>query len=257
VISVFVCENDSQYLEDITSCIEKLILIDELELKLEMSVSDPGEIINFIENKQVDGLYFLDIELDHGQNGINVARTIRKHDPMGTIAFITAHPNYRELTFKYNVEAVDYIQKGNEDELRERIKACVYRARQKYAKRHDGSRYNFKLPKGTDVSCNYEDILFFETDPSVSHRVILHTKRMQYVYYYTLDKVLKELPKNMFFRCHRSFIVNLCNLTETCKTELMQGKPAMTMPNGVECKVSSGNRKALLNFMAVTSRANV
>ncbi|MCL1845857.1 MAG: LytTR family DNA-binding domain-containing protein [Defluviitaleaceae bacterium] len=249
MISVFVCENDSQYLRNITDCIEKLILIDELEVKLEMSVSDPAEIIRFIENKKVDGLYFLDIELDDGQSGIDVARAIREHDPTGTIAFVTAHTHYRELTFRYNTEAVDYIQKGNK--VRERIKACIDRACQKYAGRHEGSRYVFKLPKGDEMSCKFEDILFFETDPAVAHRIILHTKRIQYVYYHSLDKIFKELPKNMFFRCHRSCIVNLSNLTQRCKNELMQGKSYVTMQNGAECKVSANKRKALLGFSEI------
>jgi len=246
-----------QYLENITDCIENLILISELELKLEMSVSDPAEIIRFIkniksaENKKIDGLYFLDIELDNGQNGINVAQAIREHDPMGTIAFITSHSDYRELTFKYNVEAVDYILKGDEDEMHERIKACINRACQKYTNRHEGTLYNFKMPKGEEVSCKYEDILCIQTYPAVSHKIILHTKRMQYVYNQSLDKVV--LPKNIFFRCHRSCIVNINNLTETCKNELLQGKPAITMPNGAECKVSAGGRKALLKFMEVSA----
>lgn len=252
MISVFVCDNNLGHLKNITDYIEKLILIDELELKLELSVSDPAEIIEFIKKQKVDGLYFLDIELDGGQNGISVARTIREYDPVGTIAFITSHPDYRELTFKYNVEAVDYIQKGEQDELYRRIKACIDRARQKYKDRHEGLQYGFKLPKGSDVFCKYEDILFFETDPAVPHRIILHTKRMQYVYYHSLDKVFNELPKNIFFKCHRSYIVNLNNLTEACKDELTQGKTAITMPNGAECKVSAGNRKALLKFMEVS-----
>ena len=251
MVSVFVCENDSRYLKHITDCIEKLILIDELDLKLELTVSDPAEIIKFIKNKKVDGLYFLDIELDNGQNGIDLAREIREYDPVGTVAFVTSHPDYRELTFKYNVEAVDYIQKGDEEELYQRVKACINRALQKYAGRHEGLRYSFKLPKGSDVFCKYEDILFFETDPSVPHRIILHTKKKQYVYYHALDKVFSKLPKNIFFKCHRSYIVNLNNLTEVCKNELMQGKSAITMPNGAECKVSTGNRKALLKFMEV------
>ncbi|MCL1843245.1 MAG: LytTR family DNA-binding domain-containing protein [Defluviitaleaceae bacterium] len=257
MISVFICDDNIQQLKKITECVERLILIDELELKLELSVSDPGGIIEFLKNKKVDGLYFLDVELGGGQNGINVAQAIREYDPMGTIAFITSHPHYRELTFKYNVEAVDYIQKGDEAEVYKRLKACVNRALKKYAAKHEGMRYGFKLPKGADVFCRYEDILFFETDASVPHRIILHTKRMQYVYYHTLDKVFAQLPKNIFFKCFRSCIVNLNNLTESCKDELMQGKSSITMANGAECKVSAGNRKSLLKFMEIIAPPSV
>jgi two-component system response regulator AgrA len=251
MISVFVCENDTGHLKTITECVKNLIAIDGQDLKLELAASEPSEILNFIKkSKKTGSLYFLDIELDRGQSGVDLARAIRKQDPAGTIAFITSHPGYRELSFKYSVEAVDYIQKGSPDEIRERIKSCINRACQKYEERHDG--YVFTQSKDTEVFCKYADILFFETCASVSHRIILHTKRMQYVYYGALDKVFSELPRNIFFRSHRSCVVNLNNLTAVCKTELMQGKNFITMPNGAECKVSAGNRKMLLNFMEMT-----
>ena len=251
MIPIFVCEDDHQHLKNITEFIEKFIMINELELKLELSTSDPAEIIEFIKNKKVEGLYFLDIELEGGQNGVEVARSIREYDTNGTIAFVTSHPGYRDLTFKYNIEALDYVQKGNEDEVYQRVTECINRAHQKYIARHEATRFSFKVPSRGELSCRYEDILFFEADPSVPCRIILHTDTIQYTYYYTLDKLLKELPKNIFFKCHRSYIVNLNNITENCRIELAQGKGNITMPNGAECKVSVGNRRALLKFLEV------
>ena len=58
MISVFICEDDFMYLKRISDCIEKLILIDELELKLEMSVSDPAEIIQFYRKQKNRWLVF-------------------------------------------------------------------------------------------------------------------------------------------------------------------------------------------------------
>ena len=46
-------------------------------------------------------------------NGINLGEEIRQLDPTGYIIFITTHAELSHLTFKYKVEALDYIIKDD------------------------------------------------------------------------------------------------------------------------------------------------
>ena len=167
----------------------------------------------------------------------------------GFIVFITSHSQYLSLTFKYQVEALDYIQKDDEDILHQRICNCIQNAYQKHVSRADEGSYIIKTQNGCRVSCAYSDILFFETDPLAARRLILHTKKRQYSFYGTLDKLFKELPKSSFFQCHKSFVVNLDNLSEKCKDDLTLGKDSIIMSNGSECRVSSRKRKNLLRLI--------
>jgi two-component system response regulator AgrA len=249
MISVFVCEDNENYMKFISKAIKNLIFMEGLDMELVLCTEDPAEIIQRIKYNNVNGLYFLDIELEGGYNGIQVAQSIRKHDPRGFIVFITAYPQYLDLTFKYKVEALDYIQKDTEDIVCKRVFECIHNAYQKYVDRSYSGRFIFKSRNGCKISCAYNDILFFETASNAPRRIVLHTRKRQYTFYGTLDNILEELPRHNFIQCHKSFVVNVDNLTEKCRQDLIQGKDKITMPNGSDCYVSVRKRKDLIRVI--------
>lgn len=253
MLSVFVCEDNKNYLEMISKCIEDRILIEELDMELILSTDDPAKIIQCIKNNKVNGLYFLDVELEGGYNGVEVARDIRQHDPRGFIVFITSHPKYLSLTLEYQVEALDYIQKTEQHVICEKISECILNAYEKHISRSSGGVFVFKTLNGNKISCEYKDILFFETDPcsSTQKRLLLHTIKRTYTICATLGGLFDELPKSTFFRSHKSCVVNIENLTEICHADLTEGKEKMVMPNGMDCKVSVRKRKDLLRLIKV------
>ena len=223
-----------------------------LDLELVLSTTDPAEIIQFIKNNRVNGLYFLDIELEGGYNGLEVAQSIRQHDPRGFIVFITSHPDYLPLTFEYQIEALHYIQKADDVKaVRLKLCKCIKNAYHKHVSRSDDGCYIFKTQNGQRVSCEHKDMLFFEIDPHDSRRVILHTKKKQHTFYGALNQLSKKLPQGLFFRCHKSYIVNVGNLTEACIEFLTQGKDKMIMSNGCKCSVAARRRKELLKQAAL------
>ena len=250
LISIFVCDDDRRYLDMLTKCIQDYIIMKNLELELALSTTDPGEIIQLISRNKVNGLYFLDIELKGGYNGVDVGRSIRKYDPRGFIVFITSHSDYLPLTFEYKIEALDYIKKtDDENAIRQKVCGCIKDAYDKHISYSEDRYFTFKLQNGGQVSCEHQDILFIETDPEYSKRVILHTKKRQYVFYGSLRKLSKQLPKRLFFQCHQSFMVNLDNISEIAKTSLNQGNDKFTMQNGAQCFVSARKRNELLRLI--------
>jgi len=224
MISIFVCEDNQQYLKTISNAIKNYLSIEKLDAELVLSTADPAEITQRIKtNNKIKGLYFLDVELEGGYNGVEVAQTIRKYDPRGFIVFVTAYPQYLALTFEYQVEALDYIQKSDDGSTQQRIGTCIQNAYQKHVARSNSASYVFKAQNECKISCEYSEILFFETDPLSPRKLILHTKSKQYTFYGSLDKLFEKLPKSSFFKCHKAFVVNLDNITEQCKDDLLQG----------------------------------
>lgn len=253
MISVFICEDNEYFLDMISKCVQGYISMEGYDMEVVLCTPEPDEVIRYIEGNKVNGLYFLDVELGDGKNGVELARAIRQHDPRGFIAFVTSHPQYMQTTFEYQVEAMAYIQKAdldssNEETVRQKIIDCIKNAYNKHVTRAEGGRFIFKAINGRMVSCEYGDILFFETDKGTK-RIILHTKKRQYAFYGTVNELTKQLPKGHFFRCHKSSIVNVNNLTEGCKEGLQMGKDYMVMPDGTECYVAVRKRKELLNMM--------
>jgi len=66
-------------------------------MEIALCTDSANDIVRYIKDKHVDGLYFLDIELNSKHNGVEVASTIRTFDPRGYIVFVTAHPRYAPM----------------------------------------------------------------------------------------------------------------------------------------------------------------
>ncbi|MCL1863203.1 MAG: LytTR family DNA-binding domain-containing protein [Defluviitaleaceae bacterium] len=249
MLSIFVCEDDVTYQKKISEHIHNHLSEMDFDIELVLSTSNPAKILKHIKNSKVKGLYFLDIELEGGYNGIKIAKTIREYDPRAYIAFITSHPGYMSLTFEYKVEALAYIQKESNSSLREKIKTCIDDAYQKHIARPDEGCFIFKTPTGKQISCAFEEIFFFTTGAPGTNQLIMHTKKRQYMFYHSLEKISTELPIGQFYRCHKSYIINVGNIPESGRKALEQGKDRIIMPNGADCLVSFRKRKALVSVL--------
>jgi len=249
VLSVFICDDEQYYRNLIFGFIQNYIIMEEIDMEIALCTADPAKIIQHLERNKINGLYFLDVELEGGYNGIEMARRIRKHDPRGFIVFVSAHPRYMSLTFEYKVEALSYIHKTDDKTIQKNIHDCIENAYAKYVSRPGEGSYIFKSQNGSLVSCGFDDILFIETEPQNTKRVILHTKKRQHRFYSTLDEISKELPVGLFFRCHKSFIVNTKNIAEKAAEDLRGGEDRIIMQNGLACLVSTRKKHGLLKLL--------
>ena len=114
MLKVYICEDDKSQRDQYSKIIQDIIAIENLDFKVEMISEDPRKVLEHVKNVkgQGSGIYFLDIELKVDDlNGIILAQEIRKYDPRGFVVFVTTHSEMTLLTFKYNVEAMDYIIK--------------------------------------------------------------------------------------------------------------------------------------------------
>ena len=251
MFSVFICEDDDRYLHMINQCVSEHILIEGYKIDVAVCTKDPAEIIEFVSRSKGTGLYFLDVELGGGCNGVDVARQIREYDPRGYIVFITAHPNYMELTFEYKVEPLDYICKTDEDDVRQKVCDCIKHVHNLYLSHQNKNYFTFKVVGEHNITCFHDQILFFEAGLKGDKQIVLHTEKKQYTFYGVLKNVANSLPKNLFFMCHRSFVVNISKIPESGILKLKLGKNFVTMPNGYNCQVSFRKRRQLLKMVEV------
>jgi len=99
------------------------------------------------------------------------------------------------------------------------------------------------------ISCAHDNILFFQTYSRGTNKVVIHTKKRCYVIYNSINKILAELPTGQFYKCHKSFVVNINNITESGKNALNQGICVITMPDGAECHVSRRKINGLIGLL--------
>jgi two-component system response regulator AgrA len=240
MLSIVVCEDNEEQRKKITKFIEDSIMIENLDMKIDLSTGSPEETIDYLKENKISGLYFLDVDLNSAINGIKLAEIIREYDPRGFIVFVTTHAEMSYLTFIYKVEAMDYIIKDNPETVKERIHQCILNANKKYSSKVTELQKNFTI-KADDkiINIEYSKILFFETS-DIIHKVLLHVVDRQIEFYAKMKDIEAKLD-DRFYRCHRSFLVNTDNIKEIDKKNRV-----VHMINGQQCFVATRLLKGLL-----------
>lgn len=160
---------------------------------------DSGE--NLLNNypKNVD-LLLLDIQMK-SIDGFDLAKKIRKFDTDVHIIFTTAFADFMQKG--YEVRAFRYLLKPIQyDDFSKHILECINCINEEYK--------NFITIKesesGQIIKIPISSILFVET---VSRSVLIHTDSKVYKSRINLNKIEDSLKGNNFFRCHRSYLINL------------------------------------------------
>uniref|UniRef100_UPI0032619CD0 LytR/AlgR family response regulator transcription factor n=1 Tax=Clostridium sp. NkU-1 TaxID=1095009 RepID=UPI0032619CD0 len=166
------------------------------------------------------GFIFLDIDLQANKNGIELAQEIRKYDPRGYIVFVTTHSEMAVLTFRYKVEAMDFIAKDDTDTLPEQICSCIQNAERNYKAQLDSSNrlLSIKVDKDSLV-LDQNDIVAITTGDD-SHKLTIHTKTG----IRQISGSLKEFHATLnsgFCQCNRSTIVNLKHVLKYSRENAM------------------------------------
>ncbi|MFS8952082.1 competence system response regulator transcription factor ComE [Streptococcus oralis] len=195
------------------------------ESNIPISYKTTGKVREFkeyIENDEVNQLYFLDIDI-HGieKKGFEVAQFIRHHNPYAIIVFITSRSEFATLTYKYQVSALDFVDKDINDELfKKRIEQSIFYTKSMLLENEDVVDYFDYNYKGNDLKIPYHDILYIETT-GVSHKLRIIGKNFSKEFYGTMTDIQEKDKHTQRFYCsHKSFLVNVGNVREIDRKNL-------------------------------------
>jgi len=242
-LSIFICEDDLAQRQTLEKIIRDYIMIEDLALEIVLITANPMDILNYLEeNPKTIGLYFLDVDLGHEVTGIGLATKIREIDDLGKIVFVTTHGELSYLTFMYKVEALDYIVKDNPGGIRQRVRDCIKIAYERYLNDKNPEKKIYRVKVGDRVLAIDRDEIMFIESSDVPHMLILHLDNSQIEYYGSLKEVEEALP--MFYRCHKSYVVNPRNIKEIYKST-----NEVEMVNEEICLVSVRKMKGLTGLI--------
>lgn len=193
MMTIAICEDEHYFLTELSKLVNQYLK--DRQLQADIMTFEKGEELLAAKNKP--DIILMDIKLP-GQNGMQITQQLRKNGSEGQFIFITA---YEEYVFKaFEVDAVHYILKPVQAPQ-------LYSALDKAMKRRiHCSEKVLLINNGSTVSrIPIKDILYCEV---FNHQVSIHTPAKEYSYSSTLDAIEKELD-DRFFRCHRSFLVNM------------------------------------------------
>lgn len=189
-----------------------------------------------IANLQPD-LIFLDVSLG-SMTGFDVLARLQHVNFQ--VIFTTAYDNYAIRAIKSN--ALDYLLKPiAEDELKLAVqKAWKVIGEQKVSRQ-------IALPVDHNIRMiNCEDIIWCDAD---DNNVLIHLSTQKEVLKVprTLNELYLKLPRQIFFRTHRSHVVNKCFIEQYSK----DGYVAMRSHNNKKISVAKGNKDEFLSWLGV------
>lgn len=172
-------------------------------IKLIGEFDDGLKALDYIKENKPD-VIFLDINMPK-LDGMSLGRIIRSFEYKPVIVFITA---YREHAVEaFDIEAFDYILKPySESRIITTLKKLEKIESNKVSSNKITLWKNDKL-----VVVDINDICYCE---AMEREVYVYTKDDRYIIHSSITDFYKKLPHTLFFRCHRSFIVNLDRISE-------------------------------------------
>ena len=116
MLRLFILEDEITQQFRIEKTINELIATRALPCKAPETFDNRDSMLQAITERGAHQLFFLDIELKgEEKSGLSIAREIRKKDPRAVIVFVTTHSEFMPITFRYQVAALDFIDKTLDD----------------------------------------------------------------------------------------------------------------------------------------------
>lgn len=194
MITIGVCDDELLEAFHISARIQTLMEEMQITCSVERFCSGQ-ELLSSLERFDI---IFLDI-LMKGMDGMETARRCRELGFEKTLIFLTSSRRY--VFDAYDVEAFHYLVKPVEDgKLRHVLKRAVEKERQ------HSSDYIVVSRERQRRKLFLDSIRYFEIR---GRKIDVHEEKGIFTYYEQIGILEKQLMGKGFFRCHKSYLLNL------------------------------------------------
>lgn len=168
-----------------------------------------------LKTESID-LIFLDIQMPQ-LNGIDLLKSL-PHPPL--VIFTTAYPQYAIEGFELDV--LDYLLKPISFPrfFKAALKAQEFLKKQAQFVFNANTDFFFVKVNQKLEKIKTADIKYIE---SMSNYVVIHTASRKYMVYLTFKGIEEKLPSDLFFRIHKSYIVNVQAIDAIDANEILIG----------------------------------
>ena len=190
--------------------------VDFLELKHECE--NPLDAFNILETEQID-LVFLDVEMPE-MSGMELIKNLEKR-PL--FILISAKKEYAVEAFELHV--ADYLIKPVS---LARFTMAISRAKELFDGKHkeedsatDTKDYIFARANGVLTKILIDEIKYVQ---ALGDYVTIHTNNKHFTIHSTLKGMEEKLPRNKFYRLHRSYLVAIDQIESVEENTAYVGK---------------------------------
>lgn len=186
------------------------------QMEIVGTFEDGLDVLKFLQHNKVDAI-FLDINIP-SLDGVLLAQNISQFAHKPFIVFITAWKEHAVEAFE--LEAFDYILKPyQESRIISMLQKLEAAWQQQSGNVSPGSQVSPARESDTInlikderiIVTSINDIYYAEAHEKMT---FVYTKRESYVMPMNITEFCSKLPASHFFRCHRSYCVNLNKIRE-------------------------------------------
>ena len=208
IIKIAVCDDEYFQTEYVKSLVNKWAGKNNITVITDMFGSAEKFKSAWNENAGYYDILLLDIQMG-GQNGVELAKDLRLKDDKLIIVFITALSGF--ISDGYEVAALHYLIKPISEE---KLFETLDRSLKKIAKPKKTIIIN---ADGVNHRVLLDSVIYIE---AFGHSTAVNTTKEKYNIQQNIGQTEKMLDGN-FFRCHRSYIINMKYIRQISKTEIL------------------------------------
>ncbi len=194
MINIAICDDEAFMLSELEKMIHEFFDGKNVEINI---LQFPNGSVLLECDKHLD-IIFLDIQMN-GLNGIETAKILRSRHYKGFLIFVTV---MEEMVFhSFEVQPFDYLVKPVEHKRFHQTMLRLLSAIK------NSSDTNLLIQRGNECSIiPFDDIVYCEI---INRKIFLHLARQEVIDYYEKIENLEKKLDGRFFKCHRSYLVNL------------------------------------------------
>ena len=200
MLNFVLCDDIPAVLNRLAKMLESIFINNNIDAEIGLKASTAEEVIDYINKNKVDVL-ILDINLKSKTTGCDIADIVRKKNKDVYIIFTTGHLEYALIAYKY--KTFDYLPKPVTDE---RLEETILRLMEDIK----STPSKFIRLNNNKTIINQDEVNYIKRD---GMKLVFCTDTRTYETYSSFKKIKDCLPEN-FVRCHKSYIVNVKNISD-------------------------------------------
>ena len=211
MVNIILCDDDRFILSLATDMVKDTIEKNRIDAKIICVATESSEVFQFLNSNPGTYLVFLDLDFGTGKlNGIDVAKQIKKMNPLSKIVFVTNHQEMAMKVLSSGVEPYGFLEKTTDmQNLRNGYQKYLQMAISSISTNTIADD-KLVITVGIDetVTILKGQILYVESEKTISHGISYHTVDGSCLTVRdSMDHVIQLLGEN-FIRVHRSVIAN-------------------------------------------------
>lgn len=197
MIYIAICDDEEFMRDELTRKVHDFFAGKKADISI-LQFAGGSELLGY--DKQLD-IIFMDIQMQ-GMDGMQTAKKLRERDYKGFLIFVTV---MKELVFRsFEVQAFDYLVKPIDEQcflnMMQRLLSVI----------ETGIHSRLFVQKGNEcMIIPFDDIVCCEI---INRKIYLRLVQQKAIDYYDKIENLEQKLDSRFFRCHRSYLINLRHL---------------------------------------------